>query len=232
MHSQNCFLTLTYDDEHLPSTGSLNKFDFMLFFKRLRKRYGPGIRYYQCGEYGDKSARPHHHAIVFGFRPDDLTLYSQNDGIPLYNSPAITSLWGHGYVVIGDVTFDSCCYVARYVLKKVTGPTSKAHYGGLLPEYTTMSRRPGIGRLHYDTYKSDMYNYDLCVLKDEHICKPPKYYDRLYDIDSPEHMSALKALRKQSIKENSNITNYKRLETKEKHARLTLAQKKRKYERD
>lgn len=230
MHADNCFLTLTYDEDHLPADGSLNKHDYMLFFKRLRKKYGPGIRYYQCGEYGELSARPHHHAIVFGFRPPDCALYSQNHGIPLYVSDSITALWGHGYVVIGDVSFDSCCYVARYVLKKVTGPSADNHYNGLLPEYTTMSRRPGIGRLHYDKYKSDMYNYDTCVLKDNHICRPPKYYDRLYDIDNPEHMSALKALRKQSLKEDSKNIDYLRMQTKEKHLRLTLQQKKRIYE--
>ena len=226
LHDRNCFVTLTYNDEHLPSDLSLNKRDFVLFFKRFRKKYGNGIRYYQCGEYGDLYFRPHHHCIIFGFDFDDKQPFRQTSAGVLYGSDTLTALWGKGFCTIGDVTFDSACYVARYVMKKITGDKAEDYYAGRLPEYTTMSRRPGIGRLFYDKYCSDMYNYDKCVVRDNFVCKPPKYYDRLYDLHAPEHMADLKASRKLAVADKPDI-NFKRYEEKEKHLRLTLARKKR-----
>ena len=76
LHKENCFITLTYNDEHLPSDLSLQKDDFTKFIKRLRKNTGDKIRYYACGEYGDLYQRPHFHACLFGYRPDDLVLFS------------------------------------------------------------------------------------------------------------------------------------------------------------
>ena len=94
MHTDNCFVTLTYSDEgiaHLdrcidPETGeigagplrSLNKRDIQLFMKRLRKRTGAKIRYLQCGEYGSKTQRPHHHVLLFGFDFSDKYMFAEN----------------------------------------------------------------------------------------------------------------------------------------------------------
>lgn len=73
-HAQNCFVTLTYADEHLPPDGSLCKRDLTLFLKRLRKsRPGQKIRYFACGEYGERLRRPHYHLILFNYLPDDMT---------------------------------------------------------------------------------------------------------------------------------------------------------------
>ena len=53
MYENNCFVTLTYDDEHLPLTGdglaTLQRNDLTLFLKRLRKRYSHKIRYFGRG---------------------------------------------------------------------------------------------------------------------------------------------------------------------------------------
>jgi len=228
LHDVSIFVTLTYDDEHLPPNGSLRPTDMQLFLKRLRKRYGT-LRFYQCGEYGDQLSRPHHHAIIFGLSLPDIQLYRQSGDFRLYVSPSLTDLWGHGFVVVADVSFDSVCYVTRYVMKKITGNVATEHYNGRLPEYTTMSRRPGIGRLYYDKYKSDLYNYDQCVVRDKFVCKPPKYYDKLYDIESPEHFKELKDLRKKAAAKQPEKS-YKRLETLEKKLLLTQKQKKRMYE--
>jgi hypothetical protein len=130
-HQSSCFLTLTYAPEHLPKDGSLQPRDFVLFMKRLRKKYGAGIRFFHCGEYGDKLMRPHHHAIIFGFDFSDKETFRIRKGtsysvaidrdVTYYTSPSLTALWGKGHCLIGQVTYQSIAYVARYILKKVNG---------------------------------------------------------------------------------------------------------------
>ena len=62
--NENCFMTLTYDDKHLPSDGSLDPKHLTDFIKRLRFHYRDrSIRYFACGEYGDDSWRPHYHLV-------------------------------------------------------------------------------------------------------------------------------------------------------------------------
>ena len=230
LHDDNCFITLTYDSEQLPPDNSLNKRDITLFLKRLRKHYEPAIiRYYQCGEYGELFARPHHHAILFGLDFADKSPYRQTPAGMLYTSDTLNTLWGKGYCILADVSFDTVCYVARYCLKKVTGGKADDHYNGRMPEYTTMSRRPGIGRKYYDMYTSDLYNYDMCVVKDKFVCKPPKYYDKLYDIQNPDHMAVLKTSRKSAAAKRPPET-LQRILQKETHSLLTSRKKKRTYE--
>jgi hypothetical protein len=67
LHEKNCFITLTYSPENLPKDGSLDVSHFQKFMKRFRKRFGPGIRFFHCGEYGESLSRPHYHACIFGF---------------------------------------------------------------------------------------------------------------------------------------------------------------------
>ena len=182
MHTDNCFITLTYDDEHLPSDYGLQKQDFTNFIKRLRKNTGAKIRYYAAGEYGDLYSRPHYHACLFGWKPDDLVLFSVRNGINLYLSETLLKAWQYkGYVTVGDVTFESAAYVARYVTKKITGDRADEHYQGRQPEYTVMSRRPGIAASFFEKYSTDIYGKDFLVIRDQIKCKPPKYFDRIYD---------------------------------------------------
>jgi hypothetical protein len=129
MHPKNCFITLTYNNEHLPSDGSLNYEVFQLFMKRLRKKYGKGIRFYMCGEYGDKLGRPHFHACLFGHDFADKKLWKTTDSkSKLYRSAELEKLWPYGFSSVGDVTFESAAYVARYIMKKVSGDASESHY--------------------------------------------------------------------------------------------------------
>nr|QJB20930.1 MAG: replication initiator protein [Microvirus sp.] len=203
LHKDKCFLTLTYNPQSLPPDGSLNVRDMQLFLKRLRKHYPDRtIRFFQCGEYGDLLNRPHHHCLLFGLDFADKLLLRGGKKNKLYESKTLTSLWGLGHCSIGDVTFDSACYVARYVLKKFTGDKADEYYQGRKPEYTTMSRRPGIGKLWYDKYKNDLYTDDKCVISSTFIARPPKYYDNLYDLDNPQHLKQLKRKRSQRAKEN------------------------------
>jgi len=195
LHSSNCFLTLTYSDEHLKSN-SLIKRDLTLFFKRLRKVYGNGIRYYACGEYGDLYSRPHFHVCLFGLDFADKKFYSLNHGFPLFNSESLFSIWTYGYSTIGAVTFESAAYVARYIMKKQLGKGAKDYYSskGLVPEYTVMSRRPGIARDWFLKYSSDVYPADEVVLRGMKL-RPPRFYDLIYDLQSPTIFAKIKARR-------------------------------------
>lgn len=107
------FVTLTYDNNNVPDDGSLKKREFSLWIKRLRKEIEPKkIKYYGCGEYGEKGGRPHYHAIVFG-----LPLSVETEEI-------INKTWGQGFITLGTVTQDSCRYVSEYISKGMMAGTT------------------------------------------------------------------------------------------------------------
>ena len=118
LHENNCFITLTYDDAHLPGDRSLHYSDFQKFLKRFRKSLGGAkIRYYMAGEYGEKFGRPHWHACIFGYDFHDKKLFKRTAaGSLIYTSEHLKKLWPFGHSSIGDVTFESAAYVARYII--------------------------------------------------------------------------------------------------------------------
>lgn len=204
MHENNSFVTLTYDEDHLPADMSLNYRDFQLFMKRLRKAHG-SLRFYMCGEYGETYGRPHYHAAFFGFRPDDLYAWRKSGaGFQLYRSPLLEKLWAKGSVEVGDVTFESAAYIARYVMKKRTGADAENHYEAVIaetgeivkrvPEFTRMSLKPGIGALWYDRYKSEVYPRDRVVVRG-YECKPPRYYDLRLEAEREEAFASVRSKR-------------------------------------
>lgn len=208
LHKENCFITLTYDQEHLPRDYSTDVSHFQLFMKRLRKKYDEKkIRFYHCGEYGDTFRRPHYHAILFGFDfPDKKFKGTTDRGDHTYNSESLTSLWGKGLTELGSFTFESAAYVARYCTKKITGDKAQKHYeylnpltGELIqqkPEYATMSRRPGIGKEWYDKYGKETYDSDSLVIRGKEM-QPPKFYDNLLDKENPKLLKRIKKIRKE-----------------------------------
>lgn len=235
LHNYNCFITLTYNDEHLEKRCgilnvdngeiegySLNRRDFVLFMKRLRKKYSDRIRFFHCGEYGEKFSRPHHHACLFGIEFPDRVQISNKKGIRLYTSEILNSLWGHGYCIIGDVTFDSAAYVARYITKKITGEKALEHYDGREPEYITMSRKPGIGKEFFEKYQNDIMSQDAIILRGGLKLRSPKYYDKLYDVKNHDRMEEIKRKRRRDAIENKK--SIERLETLEKIKRIKLKQ--------
>lgn len=190
----NCFLTLTYDEAHIPENRSLRKKDFQDFAKRARKKLGQ-FRYLHCGEYGAETQRPHYHAIVFGqdFHHDRVPVSKRGDHI-VYLSATVAELWPHGTHELGSVTWDSAQYVARYTLKKVTGKKAEEAYRRITkhgeavtvePEYATMSNRPGIGHNWLIQYLSDVYPDDKVIINGNSY-RPPKYYDQLLEKINPE----------------------------------------------
>lgn len=228
------FLTLTYSDEYLqfapfcdPSSGELSTRPALIpkhftnFMKRLRKRCAEmgqeGQRFFACGEYGGETLRPHYHAIIYNL-PLELLENSHvfpdsSDEAPLWTAPELSKLWPFGHVVFGDVNWQTCAYVARYVVKKAKGKDRaaqiKAHDMLGLPqfpeEFVRMSRRPGIGREYYERYKDRIYLTDevfLPVKGEIQVLQPAKYYDRLYDVEYPKEMRHIKFRRQLHNKYN------------------------------
>lgn len=148
LYEENCFITLTYNPEHLPEDQNLNKSHFQKFIKRLRKKYpNKKIRYYHAGEYGEKCqecgenrfncecttfikgiGRPHYHAIIFNLNFADKKYFKEVNKQILYTSKTLDKIWGKGFTSIGTVTFESAAYVARYIMKKVNGANANEHY--------------------------------------------------------------------------------------------------------
>lgn len=224
LYSQNWFLTLTYDPEHLPWIDSLNTEtgEYILgnplvpkhmtkFMKDLRRYWEHhfkhyGIRFYLAGEYGDKYERPHYHICLMNFpiQEEMLEFYKHNElGDSIFKCEIIEKIWGKGQIAIGSLTWQSAAYVARYIIKKQKGPSSEAwyHSKGQIPEFTRMSRRPGIARDWYETHKEEIYKNDEVFVPKRGGAirlKPASYFDRLYDLEQPEQMRKIKEKRKQT----------------------------------
>nr|QJB19006.1 MAG: replication initiator protein [Microvirus sp.] len=176
-HERNCYVTLTYDPEHLPEDGSLNHRDFQLFAKRLREVTGPFKRY-MCGEYGDKNDRPHYHAILFGVDFDDKIYRTKNkQGDSLYSSQKLDDLWRLGDCIIGDVAMQSCRYVAGYIQKKIYGDMAADHYMGRKPEYAFGSN--GLGLEYLLKYGHQWMDSGFVII-DGSKFRIPRYYDIKY----------------------------------------------------
>jgi len=198
----NCFITLTYRDKrdateaqlrkgyHVPDDFSLDKSHFQKFMKRLRKKFPDRkIRYYHCGEYGDELHRPHYHACLFNLHFPDQELFKESNGNSLFVSKTLEKLWPYGFSTIGELTYQSAAYCARYVLKKVTGDRSHDHYlrvspetgecWHVQPEYCTMSTKPGIGTRYYELYKGDFWPSDEMSVPGVGVVKKvPRYYQK------------------------------------------------------
>lgn len=145
-HDDNCFVTLTYDDDHLPEGGTLVKRHLQLFFKRLRKYLGDQrIKYFACGEYGDEGNRPHYHILIFGWRPtdDDLECVGKKGKRLYYSSRVIRDFWTYGYNTVDEINPKTARYTAGYVQKKYKGDKAKEVYGDREPAFQLQSQ--GIG---------------------------------------------------------------------------------------
>lgn len=248
MHEHNAYITLTYDEKNLPENNSLTYRDFQLFMKRLRKArsrnataflHAPSghllskreIGFYMCGEYGEKFDRPHFHAILFGIDFADKKLFSTRQNFRLYTSETLTKIWQKGHATTGAVTYQSAAYVARYVMKKITGKNAKLHYQKInnetgeiynkTPEFNNMSRRPGIGSNWLNQYTSDVYPDGKTILNGVKI-NAPRYYDKIRQRTHPQEIEDLQWKRtEQGIARAEDNTDARRA-VKEKvlHAKL------------
>lgn len=226
VHTDNCFLTLTYSPENLPHDWNLRKDDFPLFMKRLRSRYpGRDMSYLMCGEYGERYARPHYHALLFGFDfGDKVELCRLRDDEVLYKSRTLEDIWGLGFCTIGSVTWKSAAYVARYVTKKVTGKLASEFYERVredtgevipvVPEYGASSKKHPIGKRWLEKYKTDVFPDDFVVIDGKKL-KVPKFYSSFLSESDPQEGLLLKVLRKASAAEHSDNNSFERLRTRE-----------------
>jgi hypothetical protein len=197
MHESSSFITLTFNPESLlnrENPWSLNVKDFQLFMKKLRNLHTKkSIRFFHCGEYGEENKRPHYHALIFNHNFPDKKLWKIRDGISLYISKELESIWPYGFSTIGEVTFQSASYVARYSMKKVHGDEAEDYYKHISengkvtpikPQYCTMSRKPGLGDTWLKKFHTDVFPHDY-IVREKHEMKPPRYY--LEQLNNEKH---------------------------------------------
>lgn len=210
-HEVNEFVTLTYDDKHLPPGGNLVYRDFQLFMKRLRDRFACWDvdqaqwvpRFFMCGEYGEQKGRPHYHAILFGLRFPDRVLFKRGkSGFDVYRSKMLDDIWELGQCLTGDATFQSAAYVARYAMKKVDYGTTRreiidpetGEVVSRVHEFCHSSLKPGLGANWLRSFYSDVYPHGKIIVSG-HEVKAPRYYDGIFGKRDPEGLVALQAAR-------------------------------------
>lgn len=270
----NSFVTLTYRDErdcsiaqleqglHVPKDWSLNKRHMQLFFKRLRKAFpDQEIRYFYAGEYGRKCkhgidlslvlcplcncGRPHYHVCLFNCSFMDLIPYESDGGVTRYTSPMLESIWGYGFVDVGELNYASANYTAKYILKKVRGVKSDDHYctydldgvvTWILPEYVEMSRgnashkgrRCGIGARWFEQYKSDVFPSDEVPVPGAGVKKGvPRYYSDILKADDPDMYEEVKKLRREFLRAHADDYTPQRLESKHRVKKARVKEKER-----
>lgn len=159
-HDTNAFVTLTYDDDHIPADGSLVPRHAQLFLKRLRNEYADRkIRYYLVGEYGDQTQRPHYHLALFNFPSCGGHIRGvRSNSCDVCDS--VSRIWSHGLIHVGELNEKTAQYIGGYVLKKWTKPD---HDGldGRHPEFARMSLKPGIGAGAMHEVASVLMTYHL-----------------------------------------------------------------------
>lgn len=197
LHESNVFVTLTYDEEHLPENGSLVKRHVQNFMKSLRKAIVPRkVRFFMSGEYGDTFHRPHYHLIIFGLGIFD-NVFKEHMYDKSHNGYCCRcSVWNKGNVYLGNVTVDSARYVAKYAVKKLKGQKSNEYYEslGIIPEFSLMSRRPGIGADFCDKYADELKEFGNIPQKG--VLTPlPRYFKQRVDF-SPHYKDVIKAQKK------------------------------------
>lgn len=162
-YHDNCmFITLTYNDDNLPSDGQLNKEALSAFIKRLRERQETSLKYYCVGEYGDKTGRPHYHGIVYG-------LEKENE---------LEDSWKKGFTYKGTVTLDSIRYVTDYVFKRLNGDAAEAD--GRVQPFSLMSKKLG---KQYALDNADSIKYYKKVFVKGVELGVPRYYAKVLDIE-------------------------------------------------
>lgn len=214
LHEKNCFVTLTYSDRYLPAGNSLDLSDWQNFAKYARKKMG-SFRFYHVGEYGDMHGRAHLHALLFGidFGEDRFEIEESKQGFPQWESKTLDQLWGKGRSTIGECTFESAAYCARYVVQKIAGAHAKYVYKylGQKAPYSTMSRKPGLGAGWIEKYRKDVYRDDIVIVNGKKT-RPPSFYDKVLE---ESELEELKIRRQEKAERHAEDNTSERLRVKE-----------------
>lgn len=226
MHEDAIFATFTLSDENLHSP-SIDRRSGQLFLKRLRKRLWTTeerkIRYVWCGEYGGRTDRPHYHSILYGWWPADAKVWRRDrrSGDLFYRSATLEECWGLGNVEFAEANYRTFGYVARYMLKKQKGTHSDDFYRvanletgevvDRLPEFMSMSKKPGIGATWFEKYHMDAFPSDFLVI-DGRKRPVPRYFKKKL-----EEMAALRitARRKENARKHAANNTPERLAVRE-----------------
>lgn len=223
-HLQNWFVTLTYDENNMVKkdhfedkngitwydeewNGTLQGKDFTAFMKELRqimkREYNEdGIRFMGCGEYGEENQRPHYHLILFGLNLPADTFFEPRiiNKETYYRNKIIERAWNKGISNISEASWNNIAYTARYITKKINGKLSDEYYNskGQDKEFMRSSRMGGIGKPYYDLHKDKIYENDEIIITNKTgtiSCRPPKYFDYLYEKENPKRMKEIKIKR-------------------------------------
>lgn len=174
-HEENYFITLTYDNEHLPDNGLINREHMREFQLKVWSKF-PGVRFFGCGEYGSKNGRCHWHLIAFGLPLNDFKAV----GNGLYESATLKKLWPYGFNYVGEVNYATCNYVAQYCTKKVFSD-SKNILDKKNREYIFCSTKPGIGFQWCNDHINTLLEYDKVFgpFGSKKAVAVPRYFQRV-----------------------------------------------------
>lgn len=243
------FITLTYDDEHVPGmivkTGEIMRKvqytweagekrpssvqillyeDIQKFLKRLRKAYRGKLRYFVAGEYGEQTARPHYHMILYGWRPTDLENLYKIHHNGYYTSKWLKDIWGMGQIQIAQAVTETYRYVAGYVTKKmyeIDGKKANEYYElGQTKPFACMSLKPGLGDHYYQEHKAEIWRQGYIQCTNGKQAQIPRYYEKQMEAENPQRLWRIKQNRQKNAIEQKRLQlegqDYKTvLETKE-----------------
>lgn len=243
------FITLTYDDDHVPGmivkTGEIMRKvqytwkpgekrpssvqillyeDIQKFLKRLRKAYRGKLRYFVAGEYGEQTARPHYHMILYGWKPTDLENLYKIHHNGYYTSKWLENLWGMGQIQIAQAVPETYRYVAGYVTKKmyeIDGKKANAYYElGQTKPFACMSLKPGLGDHYYQEHKAEIWRQGYIQCTNGKKAQIPRYYEKQMEAENPQRLWRIKQNRQKNAMQQKRLQlesqDYKTvLETKE-----------------
>lgn len=243
------FITLTYDDDHVPGmitkTGEIMRKvqytwkpgekrpssvqillykDIQNFLKRLRKAHRGKLRYFVAGEYGEQTARPHYHMILYGWKPTDLENLYKIHHNGYYNSKWLADLWGMGQIQIAQAVPETYRYVAGYVTKKmyeIDGKKANQYYElGQTKPFACMSLKPGLGDHYYQEHKAEIWRQGYIQCTNGKQAQIPRYYEKQMEAENPQRLWRIKQNRQKNAMEQKRLQlenqDYKTvLETKE-----------------
>lgn len=244
------FITLTYDDEHVPGmivkTGEIMRKvqytwkpgekrpssvqillyeDIQKFLKRLRKAYRGKLRYFVAGEYGEQTARPHYHMILYGWRPTDLKNLYKIHHNGYYTSKWLEDLWGMGQIQIAQAVPETYRYVAGYVTKKmyeIDGKKANEYYElGQTKPFACMSLKPGLGDNYYQKHKAEIWRQGYIQCTNGKKAQIPRYYEKQMEAENPQRLWRIKQNRQK------NAIEQKRLQLEEQDYKTVLETKER-----